>query len=178
MSIRRPASRVERIEILGGLIVALALIPEAISFSVIAGVDPRVGRCASFTRAAVIAFVGSAPAMISAATGAIALVAAPLAGKRRFGYLVATAVLGGLSQIALGSLGVARLMRFVPRSVMIGFLNALAVPGIPDVPFTRSDRVVRAGGAQGIADDRQTGRRPRRRAFEQDPGGGRPRARP
>ncbi|MFD2470108.1 SulP family inorganic anion transporter [Amycolatopsis silviterrae] len=145
MSIRRPAwlsPRVARTEILGGLVVALALIPEAISFSVIAGVDPRVGLCASFTMAVVIAFVGGRPAMISAATGAIALVVAPLAREHGFGYLVATVVLGGLFQIVLGSLGVARLMRFVPRSVMVGFVNALAiliflaqVPELIDVPW-------------------------------------------
>ncbi len=145
VSIRRPAwlsPRVARTEILGGLVVALALIPEAISFSVIAGVDPRVGLCASFTMAVVISFVGGRPAMISAATGAIALVVAPLAREHGFGYLVATVVLGGLFQIVLGSLGVARLMRFVPRSVMVGFVNALAiliflaqVPELIDVPW-------------------------------------------
>ncbi|MFB9927702.1 SulP family inorganic anion transporter [Amycolatopsis halotolerans] len=142
---RRPAwlaPRVARTEILGGLVVALALIPEAISFSVIAGVDPRVGLCASFTMAVVIAFVGGRPAMISAATGAIALVVAPLAREHGFGYLVATVVLGGLFQIVLGSLGVAKLMRFVPRSVMVGFVNALAIliflaqaPELIDVPW-------------------------------------------
>ncbi|MET9267367.1 SulP family inorganic anion transporter [Amycolatopsis sp. NPDC004079] len=145
MSIRRPAwlvPRVARTEILGGLVVALALIPEAISFSVIAGVDPRVGLCASFTMAVVIAFVGGRPAMISAATGAIALVVAPLAREHGIGYLVATVVLGGLFQIVLGSLGVAKLMRFVPRSVMVGFVNALAIliflaqaPELIDVPW-------------------------------------------
>ncbi|MGW7536941.1 SulP family inorganic anion transporter [Amycolatopsis sp. NPDC054798] len=145
MSIRRPAwlsPRVARTEILGGLVVALALIPEAISFSVIAGVDPRVGLCASFTMAVVISFVGGRPAMISAATGAIALVVAPLAREHGFGYLVATVVLGGLFQIVLGSLGVAKLMRFVPRSVMVGFVNALAiliflaqVPELINVPW-------------------------------------------
>lgn len=144
-SIRRPAwlsPRVARTEILGGLVVALALIPEAISFSVIAGVDPRVGLCASFTMAVVISFVGGRPAMISAATGAIALVVAPLAREHGFGYLVATVVLGGLFQIVLGSLGVAKLMRFVPRSVMVGFVNALAIliflaqmPELIDVPW-------------------------------------------
>ncbi|MFC4057246.1 SulP family inorganic anion transporter [Planomonospora corallina] len=134
--------RVARTEILSGLVVALALIPEAISFSIIAGVDPSVGLFASFTMAVVIAFVGGRPAMISAATGAIALVVAPLAREHGFGYLVATVILGGVIQIVLGALGVARLMRFVPRSVMVGFVNSLAilifmaqVPELRDVPW-------------------------------------------
>ncbi|MEV4598547.1 SulP family inorganic anion transporter [Amycolatopsis sp. NPDC049253] len=141
----RPAwlsPKVARVEVLGGLVVALALIPEAISFSIIAGVDPRVGLCASFTMAVVISIVGGRPAMISAATGAIALVVAPLAREHGFGYLVATVILGGLIQIVLGALGVAKLMRFVPRSVMVGFVNALAIliflaqlPSLIDVPW-------------------------------------------
>lgn len=141
----RPAwlsPKVARVEVLGGLVVALALIPEAISFSIIAGVDPRVGLCASFTMAVVISIVGGRPAMISAATGAIALVVAPLAREHGFGYLVATVILGGLIQIVLGTLGVAKLMRFVPRSVMVGFVNALAIliflaqlPSLVDVPW-------------------------------------------
>ncbi|MEU7988711.1 SulP family inorganic anion transporter [Streptosporangium canum] len=118
---------VARVEILSGLVVALALIPEAISFSIIAGVDPSVGLFASFTMAVVIAIAGGRPAMISAATGAIALVVAPLAREHGLGYLVATVILGGLIQIVLGALGVAKLMRFVPRSVMVGFVNALAI---------------------------------------------------
>ncbi|RSN39099.1 sodium-independent anion transporter [Amycolatopsis sp. WAC 04197] len=134
--------KVARTEILAGLVVALALIPEAISFSIIAGVDPSVGLFASFTMAVVISIVGGRPAMISAATGAIALVVAPLAREHGLGYLVATVILGGLFQIVLGSLGVAKLMRFVPRSVMVGFVNALAiliflaqVPELIDVPW-------------------------------------------
>ncbi|MCG8927600.1 SulP family inorganic anion transporter [Lentzea sp. CC55] len=134
--------KVLRTEVLAGLVVALALIPEAISFSIIAGVDPSVGLFASFTMAVVISIVGGRPAMISAATGAIALVVAPLAREHGFGYLIATVILGGLIQIVLGSLGVARLMRFVPRSVMVGFVNALAiliflaqVPQLVDVPW-------------------------------------------
>jgi SulP family sulfate permease len=118
---------VARTEILSGLVVAIALIPEAISFSIIAGVDPSVGLFASFTMAVVIAVAGGRPAMISAATGAIALVVAPLAREHGFGYLIATVILGGLIQILLGALGVAKLMRFVPRSVMVGFVNALAI---------------------------------------------------
>ncbi|GGL07661.1 SulP family inorganic anion transporter [Mangrovihabitans endophyticus] len=119
--------RVLRTEVLAGLVVALALIPEAISFSVLAGVDPRVGLFASFTMAVTIAFCGGRPAMISAATGAIALVVAPLARDHGLAYLVAAVILGGLFQIVLALLGVARLMRFIPRSVMVGFVNALAI---------------------------------------------------
>ncbi|KAJ1684795.1 hypothetical protein LUZ63_020066 [Rhynchospora breviuscula] len=131
-----------RIEVLAGLVVALALIPEAISFSVIAGVDPRVGLFASFTMAVTIAFVGGRPAMISAATGAIALVVAPVVREHGLDYLVATVLLGGLIQVVLAVLGVAKLMRFVPRSVMVGFVNALAIliaaaqlPNVVGVPW-------------------------------------------
>ncbi len=116
-----------RTEVLAGLVVALALIPEAISFSIIAGVDPRVGLFASFTMAVSIAFLGGRPAMISAATGAIALVIAPVVREYGLDYLLATVILGGLIQVALALLGVARLMRFVPRSVMVGFVNSLAI---------------------------------------------------
>ena len=112
---------------LAGLVVALALIPEAISFSIIAGVDPRVGLFASFTMAVTIAFVGGRPAMISAATGAVALVIAPLVREHGVDYFIATVILAGIMQIALSLFGVARLMRFIPRSVMVGFVNALAV---------------------------------------------------
>ncbi len=116
-----------RTEVLAGLVVALALIPEAISFSIIAGVDPRVGLFASFTMAVTIAFVGGRPAMISAATGAVALVIAPLVRQHGVDYFIATVILAGVLQIALSVFGVARLMRFIPRSVMVGFVNALAV---------------------------------------------------
>jgi len=112
-----------RVEVLAGLVVALALIPEAISFSVIAGVDPRVGLFASFTMAVSIAFLGGRPAMISAATGAIALVIAPVVRDYGMDYLIATVILGGTMQVTLGLLGVARLMRFIPRSVMVGFVT-------------------------------------------------------
>jgi SulP family sulfate permease len=118
---------VARTEILAGLVVALALIPEAISFSILAGVDPRVGLFASFTMAVVIAFTGGRPAMISAATGAVALVVAPLARDHGLDYLIAAVILGGIIQILLAAVGVARLMRFIPRSVMVGFVNALAI---------------------------------------------------
>ena len=116
-----------RTEVLAGLVVALALIPEAISFSIIAGVDPRVGLFASFTMAVSIAFLGGRPAMISAATGAIALVIAPVMRDYGLDYLIATVLLGGILQIVLALLGVAKLMRFIPRSVMVGFVNALAI---------------------------------------------------
>ncbi|MEV0754238.1 SulP family inorganic anion transporter [Streptosporangium sp. NPDC050280] len=134
--------KVARTEVLAGLVVALALIPEAISFSIIAGVDPSIGLFASFTMAVTIAVVGGRPAMISAATGAIALVIAPLNREHGLGYLVAAVILGGVIQVVLGSLGVARLMRFVPRSVMVGFVNALAIlifaaqiPEMQNVPW-------------------------------------------
>lgn len=116
-----------RTEVLAGLVVALALIPEAISFSIIAGVDPRVGLFASFTMAVSISFLGGRPAMISAATGAVALVIAPVMRDHGFEYLVATVLLAGVLQVILGVLGVARLMRFIPRSVMVGFVNSLAI---------------------------------------------------
>lgn len=119
--------RVLRTEVLAGLVVALALIPEAISFSILAGVDPRVGLFASFTMAVTIAICGGRPAMISAATGAIALVVAPLVKSHGLGFLIAAVILGGVIQIALALLGVAKLMRFIPRSVMVGFVNALAI---------------------------------------------------
>ncbi|MFI1952625.1 SulP family inorganic anion transporter [Streptomyces xinghaiensis] len=134
--------KVFRTEVLAGLVVALALIPEAISFSIIAGVDPAIGLFASFTMAVVISVVGGRKAMISAATGAIALVIAPLNHEYGLGHLIAAVILGGLMQIALGAVGVAKLMRFVPRSVMVGFVNALAiliflaqVPELRNVPW-------------------------------------------
>jgi len=114
-------------EVLAGLVVAMALIPEAISFSIIAGVDPRVGLFSSFVMAVAIAFLGGRPAMITAATGAIALVIAPVARDYGMDYFIATVILGGIFQVILGLLGVAKLMRFIPRSVMVGFVNALAI---------------------------------------------------
>jgi SulP family sulfate permease len=134
--------RTLRTEVLAGLVVALALIPEAIAFSIIAGVDPRIGLFASFTMAVSISFLGGRPAMISAATGAIALVIAPVVREHGLDYLVATVILGGIIQVVLGVLGVAKIMRFIPRSVMVGFVNALAiliflsqVPHLIDVPW-------------------------------------------
>jgi SulP family sulfate permease len=116
-----------RIELLGGLVVGLALIPEALSFSVIAGLDPRVGLFSACTMAITIAFTGGRPAMISAAAGSTTLVIAPLAHHYGLQYVIATVLLAGLVQIGLALLGAARLMRFVPRSVMVGFVNALAI---------------------------------------------------
>lgn len=116
-----------RTEVLAGLVVGLALIPEAIAFSVIAGVDPRVGLFSSVTMAITIAFAGGRPAMVSAATAAVALVVAPVAHEHGVGYLVATIALAGVIQMLLAFLGVAKLMRFIPRSVMVGFVNALAI---------------------------------------------------
>lgn len=134
--------KVWRTEILAGLVVALALIPEAISFSIIAGVDPAIGLFASFTMAVTISIVGGRRAMISAATGAVALVIAPMNREHGLGYLIATVILAGAFQVILGAVGVAKLMRFVPRSVMTGFVNALAimifmaqVPEMHDVPW-------------------------------------------
>ncbi|POX41912.1 sodium-independent anion transporter [Streptomyces sp. Ru73] len=134
--------KVFRTEVLAGLVVGLALIPEAISFSVIAGVDPKVGLFAACTMAMTIAFVGGRPAMISASTGAVALVVAPVTREHGLGHLIATVILAGVFQIALGALGVAKLMRFVPRSVMVGFVNALGIllftaqiPNLRDVPW-------------------------------------------
>ncbi|WP_028661007.1 SulP family inorganic anion transporter [Nocardioides insulae] len=119
--------RLLRTEVLAGLVVALALIPEALSFSILAGVDPQVGLFASFTTAVTIAIVGGRPAMISAAAGSVALVIAPVMRDHGFDYFIATVLLGGLIQVVLAVLGVARLMRFIPRSVMVGFVNALAI---------------------------------------------------
>ncbi|MFJ8973267.1 SulP family inorganic anion transporter [Streptomyces anulatus] len=134
--------KVWRTEALAGLVVALALIPEAISFSIIAGVDPAIGLFASFTMAVVISVVGGRRAMISAATGAVALVIAPLNREHGLGHLVAAVILAGVFQIVLGALGVAKLMRFIPRSVMVGFVNSLAIlifmaqiPEMTDVPW-------------------------------------------
>ena len=116
-----------RADLLSGLVVALALIPEAISFSIIAGVDPKVGLYASFSIAIVIAMTGGRRGMISAATGAMALVVVPLVAEHGVGYLFAATVLAGVLQIGLGVLGVGSLMRFIPRTVMTGFVNALAI---------------------------------------------------
>lgn len=114
-------------DVLAGIVVALALIPEAIAFSIIAGVDPKVGLYASFCIAVVIAFVGGRPGMISAATGAMALLMVTLVKEHGLQYLLAATLLCGVLQIFAGYLRLGSLMRFVSRSVVTGFVNALAI---------------------------------------------------
>lgn len=114
-------------DVLAGIVVALALIPEAIAFSIIAGVDPKVGLYASFCIAVVIAFVGGRPGMISAATGAMALLMVTLVKDHGLQYLLAATLLTGVIQIVFGYIKLGSLMRFVSRSVVTGFVNALAI---------------------------------------------------
>jgi SulP family sulfate permease len=114
-------------DLLAGLVVALALIPEAIAFSIIAGVDPKVGLYASFSIAVIMAFTGGRPGMISAATGAMALVMVLLVKQHGLQYLLAATVLTGVLQIVAGLMKLGSLMRFVSRSVITGFVNALAI---------------------------------------------------
>ncbi|MBD0334097.1 MAG: SulP family inorganic anion transporter [Cyanobacteria bacterium Co-bin13] len=116
-----------RADILSGLVVALALIPEAIAFSIIAGVDPRVGLYASFSMAVITAFLGGRPGLISAATAAMALLMINLVKDHGVEYLFAATILTGAIQIILGWLKLGRKMKYVPRAVMIGFVNALAI---------------------------------------------------
>lgn len=116
-----------RADILAGIVVALALIPEAIAFSIIAGVDPMVGLYASFCIAVIIAFVGGRPGMISAATGAMALLMVPLVKEHGLNYLLAATILTGVIQLLFGIFKIAKVMKFIPRAVMIGFVNALAI---------------------------------------------------
>ena len=130
-----------RADVLAGLVVSLALIPEAIAFSIIAGVDPKIGLYASFSIAVVTAIVGGRPGMISAATAATAVVMVTLVRDHGLQYLLACTVLTGALQIAAGAFKLARVMRFVSRSVMTGFVNALAIlifmaqlPELIDVP--------------------------------------------
>ena len=115
-------------DVLAGLVVALALIPEAIAFSIIAGVDPKVGLYASFCIAVTTAIVGGRPGMISAATGAMALLMVTLVKDHGLQYLLATTLLTGAIQIVAGYLKLGSLMRFVSRSVVTGFVNALEIP--------------------------------------------------
>lgn len=129
-------------DVLAGLVVALALIPEAIAFSIIAGVDPKVGLYASFSIAVLIAFVGGRPGMISAATAATAVLMVTLVRDHGLEYLLAATVLAGVLQIVAGLLKLGYLMRFVSRSVMTGFVNALAIlifmaqlPELTNVPM-------------------------------------------
>ncbi len=114
-------------DILSGIVVALALVPEAIAFSLIAGVNPMVGLYASVIIAIVISIAGGRPGMISAATGAMALVVVQLVKDHGVDYLLVAGILAGVFQILLGVLGVAKLLRFIPRAVMVGFVNALAI---------------------------------------------------
>ncbi|VAW34777.1 Sulfate permease [hydrothermal vent metagenome] len=114
-------------DLLAGMVVALALIPEAIAFSVIAGVDPKVGLYASFSMAVVIAFVGGRPGMISAATAGMALLMITLVKNYGLEYLLAATILTGLFQILAGVFRLGVLLRFVSRSVITGFVNALAI---------------------------------------------------
>lgn len=133
-----PTPAVLRVELLAGLVVALALIPEAISFSLIAGVDPKVGLYASFVMAVAIAFTGGRPAMISAATASMALVMVSLVKDHGVEYLFAASILAGVIQVVLGSLRIAKVMRFVPRSVLTGFVNALAILiALAQLPYLR-----------------------------------------
>ncbi len=114
-------------DVLAGIVVALALIPEAIGFSVIAGVDPKVGLYASFSIAVVTAIVGGRPGMISAATAAVALLMIDLVKDHGIQYLFAATILMGLLQVGAGFLRLAVVMRYVSRSVITGFVNALAI---------------------------------------------------
>src|SRR5690606_18161307 len=114
-------------DLLAGLVVALALIPEAIAFSIIAGVDPKIGLYASFSIAVITAIAGGRPGMISAATAATAVLMVTLVRDHGLQYLLAATVLAGLIQIGMGMLKLGNLMRFVSRSVMTGFVNALAI---------------------------------------------------
>lgn len=130
-----------RADLLAGLVVALALIPEAIAFSIIAGVDPKVGLYASFSIAVIVSITGGRPGMISAATAATAVLMVTLVKDHGLQYLLAATVLAGLIQIAAGLLKLGAIMRFVSRSVMTGFVNALAIlifmaqlPELMDVP--------------------------------------------
>ena len=116
-----------RADILAGIVVALALIPEAIGFSIIAGVDPRVGLYASFSIAFIIAFVGGRPGMISASTAAVAVLVVPLVRDHGIDYLFAATILMGVIQVVAGFLRLDMLMQYVSRSVITGFVNALAI---------------------------------------------------
>jgi SulP family sulfate permease len=114
-------------DLIAGAVVALALIPEAIAFSIVAGVDPSVGLYASFTMAVVIAFAGGRPGMISAATGAMALLAVDLVGEHGLQYLLVATLLTGVIQLFFAWAKLARYMMFIPRTVMVGFVNALGI---------------------------------------------------
>ena len=114
-------------DLIAGIVVALALIPEAIAFSIIAGLDPKVGLYASFSMAVVIAFAGGRPGMISAATGAMALLMVTLVAEHGLQYLLAATILTGIIQLFFAWAKLARYMMFIPRTVLVGFVNALAI---------------------------------------------------
>lgn len=142
-------------DVLSALVVALALIPEAIAFSIIAGVDPKVGLYASFCIAVITAFAGGRPAMISAATGAMALVMVTLVKEHGLQYLLAATLLTGVLQIVFGLLKLGDLMRFVSRSVVTGFVNALAIlifmAQLPEISGEHGTALVYGMTALGLA---------------------------
>jgi SulP family sulfate permease len=129
-------------EVLAGMVTTLALVPEVISFSIVAGVDPMVSLVASIVLAVTMSILGGRPGVITAAAGSVALVIAPLVHSHGVQYVLPTVILAGVIQIVFGLAGLARLMRFIPRSVMIGFVNALGVliftaqvPHVLNVPW-------------------------------------------
>lgn len=142
-------------DLLSALVVALALIPEAIAFSIIAGVDPKVGLYASFAICVIIAFSGARPGMISAATGAMALLMITLVKEHGLEYLLAATLLTGIIQILFGFLKLGDLMRFVSRSVVTGFVNALAIlifmAQLPELSGTYGTTTVYGMTALGLA---------------------------
>lgn len=144
-----------RADVLAGIVVALALIPEAIAFSIIAGVDPKVGLYASFSIAVITAIVGGRPGMISAATGAMALVMVTLVRDHGLEYLLAATLLTGILQILAGVMRLGLLMRFVSKSVVTGFVNALAIlifmAQLPEITGENANMVVFAVLAGGLA---------------------------
>lgn len=114
-------------EMLAGVITALALIPEVISFSVVAGVDPKVSLIASVVLCFALSVLGGRPAMVTAAAGSVALVIGPMVHQHGVQYILPAVLMAGVIQILFGVLGMARLMRFIPQSVMTGFVNALGI---------------------------------------------------
>ncbi|MBU2068642.1 MAG: SulP family inorganic anion transporter [Gammaproteobacteria bacterium] len=142
-------------DILSAIVVALALIPEAIAFSIIAGVDPKVGLYASFAICVIIAFAGARPGMISAATGAMALLMITLVKQHGLEYLLAATLLTGVIQIIFGLFKLGNLMRFVSRSVVTGFVNALAIlifmAQLPELSGTYGTVTVYGMTALGLA---------------------------
>lgn len=145
-------------ETLAGVLTALALIPEVISFSVIAGVDPQVSLIASVVLCLAMSVLGGRPAMVTAAAGSVALVIGPMVHQHGVGYILPAVILAGIIQILFGICGMARLMRFIPPPVMTGFVNALGIlifrPGSPFLEQAaahrrpaRSDAAHRAVGA-------------------------------